>query len=216
MYELEKKVVDALNPLLKSRGFVWSKSREMYIRKKPWGFHCLLWSCYDVDPAGTLELRLVIGVRHNDVDDIVNRLGIIYGDDNKKYTTTVSRSLTFFPFEKIEGIQHIKVDSATADIAVFVGKVLNIVEGVGDGFYQKYSTVMECSRGLNFPIDVISHHLCNNFPNRAYYGVACAMLAEPDRVPELAKQYVEFATAAKIGNTSKITEKIYKLLSFFG
>ncbi|GEM_PF-2424201 len=213
MYELERMVVDALNTLLKNKGFVWSKSSEMYIRKKQWGFHCLLWSCNETDWAGTLELGLMIGVRHNDVDDVVNRLGIIYGEDNKKYTTTVCRSLVLFPFEGIEGAHRIRAASAQADISDIVDKILKFVEVDGDFFYQKYSTVVECSRGLNSPVDVISHCLCNNFPNRAYYGLACALIAEPDRVPELAKKYVEFATASKIEGVGKITDRVYKLLS---
>lgn len=216
MYELENMVVEALNPLLKNKGFIWSKSGEMYIRKKPWGFHCLLWSCHETGPAGTLELGLVIGVRHNDVDNMVNGLGIIYGEDNKKYTTTVCRSLVLFPFEGVDAVHLIRGASAQADIKDFFDKVQKIVEGVGDVFYQNYSTIMECSRGLNAPVDVISHQLCNNFPNRVYYGLACALLAEPDRVPQLVREYIEFATVSKIVDVGKITDRVYKLLSLAG
>lgn len=213
MYKTESMVVDSLKPLLKSKGFMWSKSREMFIRKTPWGFHSLVWSCYETDSAGTLELSLMIGVRHNNVEDMVNQLGLIYGKESQKYTTTVRRSLEFFPFEGVEGAHRIRRASVESDTTDFVNTVVKLVDGVGDDFYHVYSTVRECSRGLNSPVDAISHQLCNDFEARMYYGLACALLTEPERVKELAKKYIEFATVSEMDHVQIMTDKVSLLMS---
>ena len=63
----------------------------------------------------------------------------------------------------------------------------------GDSFFKKYSTIRESSKGLNESIAAKAHPLCNNFPRRAYYGVACAGIAEPQRVGTLRVQYLDYA-----------------------
>ncbi|WP_454675456.1 hypothetical protein [Achromobacter pestifer] len=214
MYDIEKRLVKDLSPILRGKGFVWTGSQEQYIRKQPWGFDYIGWSCFDFDSRGSLELSLIIGVRHDAVEDLVNKLELVYGEKNKKYTTTVSRVLRFFPFDSGRGVWQIYRESANEEIAKFVSHVSDVVDGAGGDFYKKYSNVLECSRGLNLPIEVISHPLCNNLHYRIYNGLACAMLSEPSRVLELTRQYLDYANITMPVDVEKIKIKIDKLISF--
>ncbi|WP_454674021.1 hypothetical protein [Achromobacter pestifer] len=138
MNAIEKKLVKSLNPLLEGKGFVWSKSREMYIRKRRYGFDSLVWTCHpDAEEGGRLQIGPVLGVRHDEVDDLVNQLPIVYGEDNKKYTTTVSRVLVYFPFRPASEPQYIRLSNVDGDVALVVENILKIFEIGGDEFFTK-------------------------------------------------------------------------------
>jgi hypothetical protein len=187
----------------------------MFIRKECYGFSCLVWTSVPVSSSGrSLELTPVLGVRHDVVENLVNRLGLIYGDDNKKYTTTVDRGLGFFPFtEGIEYRQHIRLDAIDDDVGRVAANVTSMLDEHGDQFFQRYSSLLECSRGLNDVINVNTHPLCNNFPLRAYYGVAAAFFSENDRVPELVDGYLDFARVSTPKQYDEIAKRLGQLVN---
>ena len=143
--------------------------------------------------GGYQVVKCGLGVRHDRVDDIVNQLGHIWGDNNRKNTTTVYRGLEFFPFVATrDEKQIIRFPHVEEDANVAAANIIAMLENDGFAFFDRYSILEECARGLNEPIETITHALCNSFPSRAYYGVAAAALSEPGRVPDLVQAYVEF------------------------
>lgn len=213
MNNAEKNLVERLKPGLAIAGFNWLKSRAMFVRKEPYGFSSLSWTSHSTsDEGGRLELAPVLGVRHNSVEDLVNQLGLIYGDDNKRFTTTVTRGLGLFPFsESNDNKQYIRLASIDADIEHAASAITAMLNSDGEDFFNRYSSLLECSRGLNNPLESKVHPLCNNFPRRAYYGVAAAIFAENDRVPELVSQYLHFAMSVLPKQYDQIATRLQQL-----
>lgn len=215
MNNAEKALVEQLAPALAGAGFKWIKARGMFVRKEPCGFSSLSWTSHSTnDEGGRLELGPVLGVRHDVVEDVVNELGLIYGDDNRKFTTTVTRALGFFPFNEGEDDkQYIRLTSVDTDVQHAAANIASMLSGEGEKFFKQYSSMLECSRGLNHPVESKIHPLCNNFPRRAYYGVATAFFAENSRVSELVRQYLEFAKAVQPNQYGQIAKRLDQLIS---
>jgi hypothetical protein len=202
----ERHLVEALKGPMKALGFKYAASRSGFFRQEPFGFCVLMWASYPTGAHGGAQIISPgLGVRHDAVDNVVNQLGHIWGDDNRRYTTTVYRDMGFFPFDpERDGEKAIRYSSPDQDIADIVANFLEMLSADGDAFYQRYSSLLECSQGLNEPIEGIKHPLLNNFPMRAYYGVAAAALAEPDRVPSLIAAYLEFVRRDQLGDASVV------------
>ena len=190
-----KSLVDRILPTLEGRGFKLQRGTDVvFLKREKFGFLDFSFATFPMPEDGGYQVvKCGLGVRHNRVDDIVNQLGHIWGAANRKNTTTVHRGLEFFPFvpardeRQIIRFLHVEED---ADVAA--ANVIAMLEGNGFGFFDRYSSLEQCARGLNEPIEAITHPLFNRFPSRAYYGVAAAALTEPDRVVNLVRDYVEF------------------------
>ena len=215
MNNAEKVLVGQLAPALAGAGFNWLKRQEMFIRKEPHGFSSFSWASYPTgEDGGRLELVPLLGVRHDVVEDAVNELGLIHGDDNKKFTATIDRGLGFFPFDESKDYkQYIRLNFADADIQKAAASISFMLGDEGREFFEKYSSLRECSQGLNDPIQSKTHPLCNNFPRRVYCGVAAAFFAENHRVPELVRQYLEFAKNAQPNKYEQIAILLDQLIS---
>lgn len=214
MNNAEKALVEQLIPILAANGFKWMKARAMFVRKEPYGFSSLSWASYPTPKdGGRLELVPLLAVRHDVVEGVVNELGLIYGEANKKFTATVDRGLGFFPFKKHrDEKQYIRFESVEIDAKLAAVDITSMLNSDGEKFFEKYSSLIECSRGLNHPIESESHPLCNNFPQRAYYGVAAAFFAENNRVPELVREYLKFAKAVKPNQSDQIAKRLDQLI----
>ncbi|WP_443751353.1 hypothetical protein [Asticcacaulis solisilvae] len=190
-----KALVDEMQPILEGRGFKIRKGIDVsFSKRERFGFLYLSLPSFPMPENGGYQVvNCGLGVRHNRVDEIVNQLGHIWGDANCKNTTTVYRGLQFFPFvaardeKQIIRFPHVEVDATVA-----AENIRAMLEADGFEFFERYSSLGECAQGLNEPIETRVHPLCNGFPLRAYYGVAAAALTEPDRVPHLIEQYIEF------------------------
>jgi hypothetical protein len=137
-------------------------------------------------------MQVGLSVRHDRVDEIVNRLGHIWGANNQKQTTTIYRGLGFFPFDENLSDDLIRRDSLTTDAASVSGRIEAMMAAHGDAFFERYASLLECSRGLNDPIETGTHPLLNSYPKRAYYGIAAAGLAEPERMRELVEAHTAY------------------------
>lgn len=214
MNNAEKLIVETLIPLLSSAGFKWVKSRSMFVRQDGYGFSSFSWASHSTnDDGGRLTLDPVLGVRHDSVENIVNQLGLIYGDDNKRYTTTVTRSLGFFPL--VNGkqyLQHVRLSSIEDDIKNASNQIVDILLNEGSEFYKKYANLLECSHDLNTPIESKNHALCNNFPRRAYYGVAASYLVEPEKMSSLINQYLDYTKIVLPNQFDQVSQRLNKIL----
>jgi hypothetical protein len=215
MNKIEKSLVEKLTPILAEAGFKWIMGRAIFLRKESYGFSSFSWASYQtmVD-GGQIELVPLLAVRHNIVEDVVNELGLIHGESNKNFSATVDRGLGFFPFKNGEDEkQYIRILSPDLDIDNVAANVALIINGDGKNFFEKYSSLFDCSQGLNHPVESKDHPLCNNFPRRAYCGVAAAFFAENSRVHDLVSQYVEFSKKILPSQADRIANRLEQLIA---
>lgn len=199
MNRAENALKEQLEPMLREHGFKRQASGLAFKRRTAFGFHYLSIPSFAMGQGGPYVVNVGLGVRHNQIDNVVNRLGHIWGESNQKNTVTVYRGLEYFPFDserdgrKVIGTDH--VDSESNTVASNISAML-----FADGFdfFRMYSDARECSRGLNEPIEATTHPLFNNFPKRAYYGVAAAALSEPERVQPLVQSYADYARTSNV------------------
>jgi hypothetical protein len=211
----ELDLVRLLKPLLWERDFKWIARRHAFIRKEPHGFSGLIWSAWPTSKeGGRLEISPLLQVRHDKVDDVVNQLELIYGEENKRYTVTVSRPLGFFPIRAGKNYElYIRDNAVEADVEVACRSLVDLVDQEGAEFFSRYASVLECSLGLNEPVTSNSHALFNNFPLRAYYGITAASFAQPDRVLGLVRDYRAFAKVSAPSQFEQISKKIDELMA---
>ena len=163
------KAIDTLAPLispvLERRGFKFRKSDASYFKREKFGFlYFSLVSHLVSDSGGYYVVEYGLGARHDRVDNIVNQLGHIWGDAYRKRTTTVYRGLTFFPFDsKRDGRQLIHSSNIRIDAAAASDNIVGMLEESGLDFYDRYSSLVECARGLNVPIGLDLTRSVTNF-----------------------------------------------------
>jgi hypothetical protein len=184
-----------LEAALREHGFKANRSEWSFKRREKHGFSYLSLPGFPVPGTGGYQvIEVGLGVRHDRVDDVVNQLGHIWGDANRKNTTTVYRGLGFYPFDESRDARKIvRFEHAETDAKKACFDILEMMSKDGLQFFSRYSDLLECSRGLNAPIETRTHPLCNNYPLRAYYGVAAAAFAEPERVPNLISEHLAYA-----------------------
>lgn len=195
-------------------GFKWVQARGKFIRREKHGFSAFFWTSFTThEEGGRLELTPFFEVRHNIVEDVVNQLDLIFGEDNKRYTPTVSRGLGYFPIQKDKQyIQYIRLASAEADIERVAHSFESALAVDGKEFFARYSSLQACSQDLNNPIESRTHPLCNNFASRAYYGVVTAWLSERERTNGLVEGYLNFARNSVAAQYADIDLKMQKLI----
>lgn len=203
---------------LEARGFKWVARKQAFIRKEGFGFSSLLWSCVaSRHEDGELEINPFLQVRHDVVDDVVNTLELIYGEENRKYTSTVSRGLGDFPF--VDGEEQrpfIRYAFPEEDAEATASNLLSMLDQWGDAFFARYSSLLECSRGLNDPIESTSHPLLNNIEKRAYYGVTTASFVEPQRVSGLVEAYGVFVRQSRPMSFEQIVARLDRVVRAAG
>ena len=215
MNNAEKLLVEKLKPLLSPLGFKWVRARDIYIRQEEYGFSSFCWASHSTqEEGGRLEITPVLGVRHHVMEDVVNQLGLVYGDENKRYTATVEQGLGYFPLQAGKTYtQYVRLASFEFDVMQSATALAGILGEEGSEFFERYSSLLACSQGLNNQIESKSHPLCNNFPRRAYYGIATAWFAEKERVPDLTDRYLRFAKEALPSQYEQIEKKVSQLIS---
>ena len=194
MNQAEKTLKALLEPALREQGFKPLSSGLGFKRRTSFGFYELSLPSFAWGAGGPYVVNVGLGVRHNRVDSIVNRLGHIWGEANQKNTVTVYRGLGFFPFDaERDGEKTLSLERMSADAASVASDISLMLAADGYGFYERYSDLRECSLGLNAPIETRTHPLLNRFSMRAYYGVAAAAITQPERVQSLIRSYADFA-----------------------
>lgn len=192
-----KALVARLAPSMKARGFTFRKAHEAFVSKQDVGFVEL--SLISFHRGGQQTIRPGLGVRHDRVEDVVNQLGHIYGDENRRNTTTVYRGLGLFPF-RAGGVStlHIRTDQLERDVEAAAARIDDMFAQDGLPFLQRYSSLRECSSDLNEPLDAVAHPLANHPGQRAYRGVVAAALCEPAKVSSLVAAYADLAQAGRL------------------
>ena len=209
----------ALKLLVQPWGFR-STRRSTFIRKNARGFDKFVWSSYPTirDGCQGQHHDLVIGVRHDTVEDVVNRLDRIRGEANKKSTTTVSCALQFFPLSPEGRYSFFLPDNAPEnDILEMASAIARTIEADALPFFTKYSSLAECAAGLNTSIRSRTHHLFNNLEGRMYAAIAAAHLVGQSNFASLVEQW-KVTCREELPQSDRVQaeQRINLLLGFLG
>ena len=214
MKKIERELVRRLQPVFLELGFKLMAKRGCFVRPTSYGFDEFLWTSVPTVVDGSrLKLGIVVGLRHDVVDDLVNRLDLIYGDDNRRYTTTLTSPFCLFPpSNKRTYEKSIREDAQEPELVRVADEILEIMSVDAQTFYAKYKSLEACEAGLNTPVEVISHPLFNNFEKRMYYGVACAWIVDRPDFNELVTRYRTYGPIALKAAWSKSEQRLDKLI----
>ncbi|GAB2615438.1 hypothetical protein [Novilysobacter erysipheiresistens] len=201
-------------------GFRYIRKRNAFVRKEPHGFSQFLWATYPtvVGDATGQHYSLIVGVRHDIVEDAVNQLGLIYGSDNQSATTTVDTPLEKFPLSAERQYSYFLPNSANEhDISAAASSIATSVENDLSGFYTRYASLQECAAGLNSKPTDRSHHLYNNLEPRMYRAIASAHLGRLPGFDSLLEQWQSaYLSTLPVSAHAKIQDRLCKLLDIMG
>ncbi len=195
MDSIGKRLAKAVSRLVEPIQFRFVAKRNTFIQKTAWGFNEFLWTTHPTISSDSImseKYSLVFGVRHEAVESVVNQLNLVHGDDNKKYTTTVSCPLELFPISSKRHYSYVVANGAhEKDVENVAKEIAAVVANDGLPFYEHYSTLSACAADLNTNLRSRSHKLLNNLERRMYYAVAAAYLAEQKDCASLVEQWRE-------------------------
>ena len=192
MANLGTRLIEAIEPTFKAHGFKRNK-HGVFIRPTSYGFDNFLWASHPTvtdNHSMAQKYSLLMGVRHDRVENEVNKLGLIYGHDNQKRTTTVSTPLELFPPTQ-ERKYFIVIEHNAPDevITKAAASLISILQADALPFYSAYSSIERCSAGLNTAFDQRSHFLHNNFESRVYHAITAAHVAGIPNFEDIVKTW---------------------------
>ena len=214
MNKIERELVRNLRPAFSELGFSFNAKREFFIRPTEYGFDAFLWTAVPTaSDVPRLELGIVAGLRHEGVDDIVNRLGIVYGEDNRRFTNTISAPFALFPPDARRTYSiPIRENQQEEDIPAATVAMREVLATDASPLYKKFSSLSACAEGLNVPVESRSHPLLNNFERRMYYGLTCAKLGGCMDLDELEARYRSFGASSMGAAWSKAEARLNQLM----
>jgi len=181
MLPLGKRLSTAVGALCSHVGFRYMAKRNSFFRKEEYGYSEFLWAshrdiCRDVEG---MRYLLIIGMRHNNVENAVNRLGLIYGAEDQKFSPTISRSLDLFPISNTSTYSFfLKSSAPDSDVDEVAASIAASIQVDAMPFYARYSSLIPCAIDLNSSPASKTHPLNNNLEQRMYRAVACAHFAK--------------------------------------
>ncbi len=174
------RLAQAVEARISPFGFRYSRKTHALLRATPHGFEQLLWTSYPTETSGHSGQRysLVAGVRHDSVEDAVNRLGLVYGAENQRATTTVSCVLEYFPI--VPGKSYslfIQNNASDAEVYAAAAEISQILRDELIPFFERYAELLRCADDLSEDPMAVSHHLFNNYENRMYRAIAASCIS---------------------------------------
>ena len=220
---------DTLAPLMDDfmaeHGFKYLKSRNLYKRKTDYGFDEFMWLTEPIctNPWGHLG-DFGLGLRHDDVDLLVQDVFPTYPPEARKKNPIMYRATgNHFPFDPVRDAElKLGFDTLATDCAAAAERMKRMLIEDGFAWYTHYSDVKNLSRDLNRdipkrqPHDQATRATIANRMKLPVLGVAAACLAEPERVPQLMSDYLEYMgqwggeAFVKRENENKVFEKQFE------
>ena len=220
MAHLGTRLTEAIEPAFRAHGLKRNK-HGVFIRPTAHGFDNFLWATHPTVTASTelaQKYSLLMGVRHNQVEDAVNQLEFIYGLENKKRTTTVSTPLELFPPTQQRAYSVVLEHNASdAAISIAAASIIDVLTADALPFYAAYASIEHCAAGLNSALDQRSHFLFNNYETRMYHAIAAAHFASPTGCHDVVQSWLSCAEStlpASIWHTAQ--DRLTKLFLVLG
>ena len=201
MSKIERALYERLQPDMEEIAFEWKKSWYGFYRQEQKGFSRYIASGFHTVDNNLNDIYKFevsnIARRNDEVEDIVNTTRDMYDKASEERTVTVFRGLGFFPFNpNRDGHFEIRYSHIEEDIEIAAANIMDMMRTDGYQWFERYGSLLECSRGINDPEDGHeAHPLFNNTWGRMYHGIAAAALVEPERVPGLVRKYTDHAKA---------------------
>jgi hypothetical protein len=174
------RLAKAVEDVIATSGFRYVRKQNAFLRTAPHGFDQVLWTSHPTQFAGRSGQRysLVSGVRHEVVEELVNQLGLVYGAENQRATTTVSCALFCFPINPSRSYSLFLPDKATeSELHAGAMEISDTLVTDLFPFFNRYSSLVECAQGLGSDRMARPHHLCNNYEARMYRAIAASCLS---------------------------------------
>ncbi len=198
------------------QGYRYIRKRNAFVRKESHGFSEFVFATYPTVIRGIAgqHYSLIVGVRHNIVEDVVNQLGLIYGSDNQSATTTVDTPLEIFPLSPERQYSYFLPEHDLHAVASCIEK--SVTTDLS-GFCARYASLQECAVGLNTEPTSRSHHLCNNLEPRMYRAIASAHFAHLQDFDSLLERWQSaYLSALPVSAHTKIHGRLCQLLDILG
>jgi hypothetical protein len=216
MERLGLRLVREVNDFSAPLGFRYIAKINMFVRNTEYGFDAFLWTSHPALSGDVMgqQYSLLAMLRHNAVDNVVNQLGLIYGEENQKFSSTVCSALELFPPSNARQYSYFLADSASdADLAGVAQSIAVAVKEDACPFFERYSSLTECAIGLNSSPRANTHFLFNNLERRMYYSIATAHLAGLSEFDLLLEQWTGVCSELLPENTrAGAQKKVSRLL----
>ncbi|MEL7189585.1 MAG: hypothetical protein AAGK17_08555 [Pseudomonadota bacterium] len=170
-------------------------------------FNSETWPAGAVRSYGYHEVEVFFSLRCNAVTDLIlameerDRENMNnWGPNDGRFT--VQRMVNYYPFDDDRDKEWtIRHDRLEADCIEAAEKFRDLMETEGFAWFERYSDPLNISRDVNEPIGAElksrkGHPLMPRHSERAKIGLAAACVAEPERVPELYQQWLDWVRAA--------------------
>jgi hypothetical protein len=194
MERLGIRLAKGVSTLISDAGFKYVPKRQVFARKNARGFDELLWTSHpatDANGRSGQQYSLIVGVRHNVIENAVGGLGLVYGEENKRWTTTVDSPFSTFPPGSARTYTYFLTDQATdVDVAHAASGIASVCMCDAEPFYQRFAHLGHCAEDLNAGMGTRSYWLVNNYENRMFRGIAASAFSG-GRTDSVAAQWIE-------------------------
>lgn len=210
MERLGIRLAERVSALISDTGFKYIPKRQVFARKHARGFDEFLWTSHTAtDASGGSGQRygLIVGVRHDEVENVVATLGLVFGEENKRWTTTVDSPFSTFPPSNDRTYTYFLSDQAAdEDVASAASEIASVLRCDAESFYQRFAHLDHCAEELNAGMGARSYWLVNNYENRMFRGIA-AIAFSGGRADSLAAQWIEAGASVLTERALKVAEE---------
>jgi hypothetical protein len=210
MERLGIRLADGVSAFISDAGFKYIPKRQVFARKNARGFDEFFWASHTAtDASGRLGQRygLIVGVRHDLVENAVATLGLVYGEENKRWTTTVDSPLSTFPPDNDRSYTYFLSDKAAdEDVASAASEIVSVFRRDAEPFYQRFAHLDHCAEKLNAGMGARSYWLVNNYENRMFRGIAATAFSG-GRTDSVAAQWIEAGASVLTERALKVAEE---------
>lgn len=180
MDRIEKAICKLLEPTLKRHGFELRKNWGYFVKEQSYGFDALLIVNQGTALGRFFEINFSFRIRHDQVEVPWNTLGLIYGEDARKETTTLGlltpRGRQAVPLK-------VAPESMEEDIPSVAREIEATFTQVALPFYQRFSDLEEIEELANkAPLaDIDPYGVGGPMEHRAMRSLLLAKAVNPER-----------------------------------
>ncbi len=180
MDRIERAIGKAIQPLLKQHGFELRKDWGYFVREQPYGRDAM----YVINQGTALGRFFEIGchpsIRHNRVEIPWNTLGLVYGDDGQKQTSTL---VLGFPRGLHPPPLKVFSESMAADVTNVAHEVESVFVQKALPFYQRFADLKEIEQLANrVPLaELLPYTVGGPLEDRAMRSLLLAKAVNPER-----------------------------------
>jgi hypothetical protein len=192
MDRIERAICKKIEPLLKQHGFSLSKEWGYFVRSQPYGHDAFL--VVNKGTAGAGPRHFEIGphceIRHDRIETPWNTLGMVYGEDNQRQTSTL-----VLGFPRGMKAPPLKLMPATMneDIALIAAETEAVFTQMALPFYQHFADLRAIEELANKqPLaDLMPYTVGLPMEHRAMRSLLLAKAVNPQRYVSVRETFIQ-------------------------